>query len=413
MMDFIPLFDDEEEDDDDDDRAGNVLFYCCMSYVISHNQTENVNSTRFDGSSLEYRRNNSGTIRRKSLQNPSDSVFWKMYNSKQDDGLIQLCGLDHNAFDHLLCLFKPIYDHHTPHTDNNIQKINRNHNGRPRGLDATAAMGLVLTWLRSNGGHRVLCFLFGILKSTCSVWLRFGKRCLIKCLRSLPESKVRMPTSAEVESYCAMINRKYENLGAVWGAMDGLKIMMQQAGDSDTQNMFYNGWKCDHYISNLFLFSPDGRICACYFNAPGSVHDSTMAELSGIYNKIDLIYRQTGAKVVVDSAFAKKGRPSLIKSNADNIDGQGRARQSNLINREATSVRQLSEWGMRGLQGSFPRLKDRIPYEERGERKQLLQLVVLLFNYRTEKVGFNQIKTVYTQSLQSTANDLVRNRSNR
>jgi hypothetical protein len=400
------------EDEEDEEDASLMFEMMGMASAIQQSndlEEEAKSATRFQGYSIRYRRNNSGTIRRKSLQNPTKSVFWKLYKAKQDDSMIQLTGFDHEAFEDLLEIFKPLYDKFTPHCQNlrAVKPGGEKRLGRPRSLDATAGLALVLTWTRTKGGHRVLCLLFGIIKSTCSLWLRFGKRCLIKCLRKTDEARVRLPNADEVDELCKLINNKYENLTRVWAAMDGLKVMLQQAGNAEVQSMFYNGWMCDHYISNLFLFSPNGRICACYFNAPGSVHDSTMAEMSGIYDKIDSIHQQTGGQVVVDSAFSKKGRPSLIKSNQNNIDNQGRARQLNTINREATSVRQLSEWGMRGLQGAFPRLADRVPFEERGERKQLLQLVVLLFNYRTEKVGFNQIQTVFTGILEKTPNDLI------
>ena len=232
---------------------------------------------------------------------------------------------------------------------------------------------------------------------------------LIKVLRNVDAAKVKMPSDDDVTTYVDMIQDKYPALTNCWGAMDGLKIGLEAAGDEQTQSRFYNGWKCDHYISNLFLFSPAGRICAAYFNAPGTVHDSTMALMSGIYSKIDEVYVRTGARVVVDSAFSKNSRNSLIKSFASNIDRDGRNRQPNSVNRDATSVRQLSEWGMRGLQGSFPRLKDRIPWEEHGERKLLMQLVIYLYNFRTETVGLNQTASVYRKSLDSTANEMITN----
>lgn len=34
------------------------------------------------------------------------------------------------------------------------------------------------------------------------------------------------------------------------------------------------------------------------------------------------------------------------------------------VKREATSMRQWAEWGMQGVQASFPRLIDTLPYEE-------------------------------------------------
>jgi len=67
-------------------------------------------------------------------------------------------------------------------------------------------------------------------------------------------------------------------------------------------------------------------------------------------------------------------------------------------------VRQLSEWGMRGLQVSFPYLKDRLIYEEIGERKIILQLIVLLYNFRATTVGQNQISSTFMPWLKRNAN---------
>jgi hypothetical protein len=39
-----------------------------------------------------------------------------------------------------------------------------------------------------------------------------------------------------------------------------------------------------------FLFSPDGKIRACYIKAPGTMHDSTMAKWGRIYDKIDELH---------------------------------------------------------------------------------------------------------------------------
>jgi hypothetical protein len=128
-------------------------------------------------------------------------------------------------------------------------------------------------------------------------------------------------------------------------------------------------------------------------NAPGCWHDSTLANASGIYDDLDKIYHaHGGAQVVVDSAFSKDNRPSLVKSHQNIMDRFGNIRDHGSRFRNATSVHQMAEWGMRGLQGLFPRLKDRLLYEERGERKIILHLVLLLFNFRSSTVGMNQIQ---------------------
>ena len=59
-----------------------------------------------------------------------------------------------------------------------------------------------------------------------------------------------------------------------------------------------------------------------------------------------------------------------------------------------TSLRQASEWGMRGLQGSFPRCKKRLPTNN-YQRRQILEAIIFIHNFWTEVVGFSQIKTVF------------------
>ena len=380
------------------------LFAMVTAYHLINSQAQHFDRRKL--LPILYRRVLAGTIRRRSLQTPSTSIFNKVYHSTQLEALIQLCGFHKTAFDQLLSIFKPYYNAYTPHSKTHIRRLKRS-SGRRRLLDAKACLGLVLAWLRTRGAYRILCFTFGIIPSSCSIWLRFGKRCLIMALKTDPAASPSMPSDDDVRRYETMIQVKYPSLIHCWGAMDGLKLEIESSGDPTKQNMFYNGWKCDTFISNLFLFSPDGRICACYFNAPGSVHDSSMASISKIYNRIQEVYNQTGSRVVVDSAFSLDGcEECMIKSHQNNLDKSGNPRQNINLHRDATSVRQLSEWGMRGLQGSFPRLRDRIPYEERGERKLLIQLVVYLYNYRSEHVGLNQIRTTYATPLAHSANSL-------
>ena len=50
-----------------------------------------------------------------------------------------------------------------------------------------------------------------------------------------------------------------------------------------------------------------------------------------------------------------------------------------------------SEWGIRLIQGSFPKLEDKMPYEDFDERKFVLNLVVLLYNFQTHNIGIYQI----------------------
>jgi hypothetical protein len=132
--------------------------------------------------------------------------------------------------------------------------------GRPRLLSSIHSLGLVLSWTRTQGSYAVLQVIFGLTPGQLSFWLRFSRRLLVKVLRDDPLAKVTVPTDLEICNFEAAIASKYPALTNCWRAMDGL-TRLERAGDQRVQNVFYNGWtQHDHYVSNLFLFSPDGKI---------------------------------------------------------------------------------------------------------------------------------------------------------
>ncbi len=147
----------------------------------------------------------------------------------------------------------------------------------------------------------------------------------------------------------------FPDLQGVWCVMDGLKIPIQKPADDEMQNAYYNGWLHDHFVGCVFAFAPSGVVVTCTVNAPGSWHDSFIAENGGIYAKLESVFATTGGKAAVDSAFLLKRCPFLVKSGKKKHCETALQRR---IRHQATFLRQSAEWGMRALQGSFPRLKD-------------------------------------------------------
>ena len=107
----------------------------------------------------------------------------------------------------------------------------------------------------------------------------------------------------------------------------------------------------------------------------------------GIYDKMEELYNAHLCKVVVDSAFNLTGRNFLIESSQTDPETP----DALALNNQATSLRQLSEHGMRQIQAQFPRLKDQLMFEEFGERKVILNLMILMYNFNTAKIGINEI----------------------
>ena len=134
----------------------------------------------------------------------------------------------------------------------------------------------------------------------------------------------------------------------------------------------------------------------------------------GVYTDVAEVFDRFGGRVVVDSAFQMKRSECIIKSSQQDPIGD---RYEVAINQAATSVRQLSEWGMRMIKGQFPRLKEKLRMEDFNERKIILNLMVLLYNMNTSELGINQILNSFMsktegyynyQSISETANNIFK-----
>ena len=342
----------------------------------------------------EEKRRRDRRIPQVALRFHNESPFFYLFKSGDEQALLNCCAVDHTVFRRLLEIFEPVFNAYT--VDKYTCRIRKRiftkagvPKGRKRFVDGTCCLGLVLYWYRTRGSvARATALAFGLTATPMYKWLKFGRRVLLLVLRNHPLAMISTPTEDELQSYTDAIGSKYPVLRRhrVWGAADGLKLRLQQSSDWAIQNRFYNGWTGSTYVNSLFVFALDGRIQICTLNAPGTSYDSAMAAY-GVYSKMEALYNQYKVKVVVDSAFRLADADYMIRSSQEDptsIEGL-------VLNRAAISVRQLSEWGMRMIQGQFPRMKDSIVFEEAGERKVILNLMVLLYSFQTSAIGMNEI----------------------
>jgi DDE superfamily endonuclease len=245
--------------------------------------------------------------------------------------------------------------------------------------------------------------IFGMTHTSVGIYLKFSRRILIKCLLKHPYATINIPDEQTIEQHKAAILSRHPLLTDVWCTMDGLKLRLEKPADALTQAKFYNGWTHDHYVTGVFVFCPDGTIPLCCYNYPGSIHDSKVAEEGKLYRKLMEVYDACNGRCTADSAFAAGRYPCLIKSAQRMKQGNMTDEEFNHkveVNKQATSMRQSAEWGMRALQGSFPRITERFIYEEKGERRLIIQTCLLLYNLRARKVKINQIQNVYLPNLE-------------
>ena len=121
-------------------------------------------------------------VPRVALRMYNQSPFKVLFDSKDNQALLNMTGLDHLTFNKLLGLYSPFYCKLTWDDKEGICRLKRKTHSR-RHLDAVGSLGLVLTWYRTRGAcTRTLALAFGLTSTTLYKWLKFGRRVLLlKC----------------------------------------------------------------------------------------------------------------------------------------------------------------------------------------------------------------------------------------
>lgn len=77
----------------------------------------------------------------------------------------------------------------------------------------------------------MLCLVFGITGSVCSLSSLFGRRILLKILKLDPNAGVKMPSESEVQDFKRAFGSKYWMLNDAYCVADGPKLYLEQSGD--------------------------------------------------------------------------------------------------------------------------------------------------------------------------------------
>ena len=184
-----------------------------------------------------------------------------------------MMGFDCESFDKILDKFAPIFSGHTPFDKSGFIVEFEYISGRKREVQPADCLGLVLVWTRTRGPLNVLQLVFGLTYTNLSVYLRFGFRLIVETFHDDPLARVSIPSTETINEYKAAFGARHSLLDDCWATMDGLKLYLQQSGNFEIQERFYNGWTHDHYVTSVFCFCPDGTIPIAFFNVPGSVQE--------------------------------------------------------------------------------------------------------------------------------------------
>jgi hypothetical protein len=262
-------------------------------------------------------------------------------------------------------------------------------------MESTAHLRLFLFYLGSTMGMKHLCMIFGITPSTCSEVINKMLPLVVRKLKRHPMAAVKFPDAAKMEYFARLIHQCALEVDDVIGFMDGLSLVSECTSEVFEQNAMYNGYHSETMVNNIIAYGPDGKVFLAAINFPSSWHDGSITA-----NILPYICERIGNyKMCVDQRFRRSGDASFI------LVGPISHRQAwhlaaNLwqylltISNVYDSLCQASEWGMRGLQGTFPRFKKRLPGNA-FKCSLVIQSIVLIHNFRTEILGLNQIRTVF------------------
>ena len=331
---------------------------------------------------------------RPELNWPGNSAALYTLQQRRDAGYMLLVRVDVATFDWIM----HVVSQTSPHW------FNRRNTDKRYNLNAALCIAATLAWAGSSCTQRWLQQTFGNTRSVMSRDLRQGRRVLLRALRTCREARIEWPTPPAMSWFFDLICQARDALPPlpgckVFGWIDGFRSRVLQPGIAAEQARNYNGWVGDTSVLSLFGFLPTGKIFYASLNYPGRAHDKTVSA-DFMAKLLNPLWTPRDFGVMADAAFVS---PRLLfkvwtrKRSANWPIGFCTAEQWESFVGWLTGSRQAVEWGMRALRARWARLNAPMP-NNNEERADLLELVVLLHNVVTERIGANQIRNVFLEA---------------
>ena len=280
--------------------------------------------------------------------------------------------------------------------------------GRASRFGDADRLALALRHMVTVGTQRSLQFDFGAAGAVVSRELAPALRDLLAVLKAEPDAQCRLPSLAEAHEM---------ELGAraQWGepptgadfayplvlSLDGSVTPVLGVSNVAEQRLYAYRNKY-HAFNHVFMFDLYGRVCAYSICAIGTMHDARLAA-SLIEAQQSLETNPHRLAAVVDSGFVgvatngSDGKPAIfrpLKTEAVPADPV-RAQRCRAWSRFITTRRQPNEWGNGALKRSFPRIGVPVQLSQREDYRAVLEVAIHLNNFRTRRIGFNQLQTTF------------------
>jgi hypothetical protein len=234
--------------------------------------------------------------------------------------------------------------------------------------------------------HPICLYLFGELDA----------EKVVRLLRGHPFTRVKFPNGEKMREFADMVRMRETMVDNIIGFMDGVSFLAECTNNRVEQNAMYCGYDCDTMVNNVFAYGLDGKVFFAVINFPGRWADGSLMAHFMCHMKSKI----GNYKICINQGFPQSSEEH------GTLVGPITKRAARCLHRDVcnyllrisnihTSLWQASEWGMHGLQGTFPHCKKRLPSDPKLCRLLVIEAIALVHNFRTDYVRYSQIETVF------------------
>lgn len=327
------------------------------------------------------------------------NIAEKMVLSGSDNDLINYVTLNREAFEYTVRKALP---HMHPLRPSTLEpdRVAKRCRGAPSfSLSCELVIALTLRWLTTRHRHKDLQLEFSCSQSGISRAIQEGLRAIVAGLKDDPFAKVVFPSREERDGMVEMVRQQYGTAPyplRIFACADGTLLLCLRPPTEEEQLRMYSGKDRVHCWNNIFVVSATGKIIACSICWAGSTHDS--AASNRMFSRMQAAL-DADEHLAVDGGFPHTGSFVRPLQTGDRLPADPAAKKKEeRTSAHVTTVRQAAEWINRTFKATFLRVTMKLPWE-REQAEPILLACILLLNLRTELVGFNQTKTVYSGAM--------------
>lgn len=325
------------------------------------------------------------------------NIAERILASDDDNDLINFLALNREAFEYTVRKALPHMHAMRPSTLEPGRKRSR---GAPSfKLTCELVIALTLRWLTTRHRHKDLQLEFSCSQSCISRAIAEGLRAIVSGLKDDPYAKVAFPSRAERDGMAEMVRQQYGSAPyplRIFACADGTLLLCLRPPTEEEQLRMYSGKDRVHCWNNIFVVSATGKIIAYSICWAGSTHDAAAASrlFARMQARLD-----ADEHVAVDGGFPHAGGFVRPLQTGERLPADPDAKKKELrTSAHITTVRQAAEWINRTFKATFLRATMKLPWG-REEAELIIVACILLLNLRTELVGFNQTRTVYSGAM--------------